>query len=73
MNLSRLVVIAACVLSACTSASKSTYDLVIAGGRVIDPESKLDGVRNIGIRGGRIEAISEQPLTGARDHRCEKG
>src|SRR6187551_1074872 len=66
MNLSRLVVIAACVLSACTSASKSTYDLVIAGGRVIDPESKLDGVRNVGIRGGRIEAISEQPLTGTR-------
>src|SRR6476661_8564575 len=66
MNLSRVVVIAACVLSACTSASKSTYDLVIAGGRVIDPESKLDGVRNVGIRGGRIEAISEEPLTGTR-------
>jgi N-acyl-D-aspartate/D-glutamate deacylase len=66
MSVSRLVVITACVLSACNSASRSTYDLVIANGRVIDPESKLDGVRNVGIRAGRIEAISEQPLTGSR-------
>ncbi len=42
------------------------YDLVIANGRVMDPESGLDGVRHVGIRGGRIEAVSEAPLTGAR-------
>ncbi len=42
------------------------YDLVIANGRVMDPESGLDGVRHVGIRGGRIEAVSETPLTGAR-------
>ena len=29
--------------------SQYTYDLVIAGGRVIDPETKLDAVRNVGI------------------------
>ncbi len=40
------------------------YDLVIAGGRVMDPETKLDAVRNIGIRAGKIAAISAQPLTG---------
>lgn len=39
------------------------YDLVIAGGRVMDPESGLNAVRDIGIRDGRIAAISEQPLT----------
>lgn len=42
------------------------YDLVVANGRVIDPESRLDGVRDVGIRGGRIEAISETPLQGTR-------
>jgi N-acyl-D-aspartate/D-glutamate deacylase len=41
-----------------------TYDLVLANGRVMDPESGLDAVRNIGLRGGRVAAISETPLTG---------
>jgi N-acyl-D-aspartate/D-glutamate deacylase len=40
------------------------FDLVIAGGRVIDPESGLDQIRNIGITGPTITAISAQPLTG---------
>ena len=40
------------------------FDLVIAGGRVIDPESGLDEIRNIGIRGRTIGAISAAPLTG---------
>ena len=42
------------------------YDLVIANGRVMDPESGLDAVRHVGIRGGSIAAISETPLAGAR-------
>jgi N-acyl-D-aspartate/D-glutamate deacylase len=41
-----------------------TYDLVIANGRVMDPESGLDGVRNIGIQGHKISAISAEPLRG---------
>ena len=40
------------------------FDLVIAGGLVIDPESGLDETRNIGIRGRTIGAISAAPLTG---------
>ncbi len=40
------------------------YDVVIAGGRVMDPESGLNAVRDIGIREGKVAAISEQPLTG---------
>lgn len=40
------------------------FDLVIANGRVIDPETGLDGVRSVGIRGGRIAAISSTPLRG---------
>jgi N-acyl-D-aspartate/D-glutamate deacylase len=40
------------------------YDVVIADGRVMDPESGLDAVRHIGIRDGKIAAISERPLNG---------
>jgi N-acyl-D-glutamate deacylase len=42
----------------------AAFDLVVANGRVIDPETGLDGVRSVGIRGGRIEAISRTPLRG---------
>jgi N-acyl-D-aspartate/D-glutamate deacylase len=42
----------------------ATHDVVIAGGRVIDPESGLDGVRWIGVQKGKITAISERPLEG---------
>src|SRR5882724_8570475 len=45
-------------------ASAQTYDLVIANGRVIDPETKLDAVRYVGISGGVIRAVSESALQG---------
>jgi dihydroorotase len=40
------------------------YDIVLANGRVMDPESGLDAVRNVGIRGGRIAAIGTAALLG---------
>ena len=40
------------------------YDLVIREGRIMDPESALDGVRNVGISGGRIAAVSTEALRG---------
>ena len=40
------------------------FDLVIANGRVVDPESGLDAVRNVGVRGGTIAAISPDRLEG---------
>lgn len=39
-------------------------DLVIQGGRVMDPASGLDAIRTVAIQGGRIVAISEQSLSG---------
>jgi N-acyl-D-aspartate/D-glutamate deacylase len=45
-------------------AHAQTYDLVIRGGRVIDPESRLDAVRNVGIMQGKIRAISPNALDG---------
>lgn len=40
------------------------YDTVISHGRVIDPETKLDAIRDVGIQGGKIAAVSETPLPG---------
>lgn len=40
------------------------YDLVLRGGRVMDPESDLDAAMNVGILGGTIAAVSEAPLEG---------
>jgi dihydroorotase len=40
------------------------FDLVLAGGRVMDPESGLDAVRHVGIRGSQIAAVSATPLAG---------
>ena len=40
------------------------YDLVIANGRVIDPASHTDAVRNLGINGRAIAAISDKALNG---------
>ena len=42
------------------------YDLVINGGRVIDPESGLDAQRNLGIVDGKIVAIGITPLSGRK-------
>ena len=44
--------------------SVSSYDIVIANGRVMDPETGLDAVRNVGITAGKIRAISVEPLNG---------
>ncbi len=44
--------------------AQETFDLVLAGGRVIDPEFGLDARRDVGIRDGRIAALSEAPLEG---------
>jgi N-acyl-D-aspartate/D-glutamate deacylase len=46
------------------SAFCADYSVVINHGRVMDPETGLDALRHIGIRGSRIEVISETPLRG---------
>ena len=49
-----------------TAFTQSTiiYDVVLKGGRVIDPETKLDAIRNVGILNNRIAQISSEPLQG---------
>jgi len=40
------------------------FEVVILHGRVMDPETSLDAVRNVGISGGKIREISEKELRG---------
>jgi Amidohydrolase family len=47
-----------------TAQSTIEYDIVLSGGRVIDPETKLDAIRNVGILNNRIAQISTEPLKG---------
>jgi N-acyl-D-aspartate/D-glutamate deacylase len=42
------------------------YDVVLEGGRVVDPETGIDAIRNVGIREGKIASISAAPLSGKR-------
>ena len=53
-------------LFASTSLFAQQYDVVLEGGRVMDPETGLDEVRNVGIRDGKIASISASPLSGQR-------
>ena len=40
------------------------YDVVILNGRVMDPETGFDGIRNVGVRDGRIVMITEESISG---------
>ncbi len=40
------------------------HDLVIAGGRLVDPGNEVDGTRHLGIDDGVVTTVSETPLTG---------
>ena len=61
--------VAALLLAGCNGATDGMneaptqeFDVVFEGARVIDPERRLDEVRSVGIRGGVIAALTEEPL-----------
>ncbi len=47
-----------------TTAGAQTYDVVIRGGHVMDPETGTDAVLNVGVQGARITTVTTEPLTG---------
>ncbi|MGB6222082.1 MAG: hypothetical protein WBG04_13715, partial [Haloferula sp.] len=51
-------------LLAVSSAFAQDYDVAILNGRVMDPETNFDGVRNVGVKDGKIVAITEDAITG---------
>ena len=62
MNLAVVVTGALCIPQ--IAAFAQDYDLVIRGGRVIDPETSLDARRNVGIRGKTIAAVTGDAISG---------
>ncbi len=42
------------------------FDIVLTNARAIDPETGLDAVRNIGLRGGSIAAVTTEAIKGKR-------
>jgi N-acyl-D-aspartate/D-glutamate deacylase len=55
----------ASLFTVCLAAqSGPTYDIVLRNGRVMDPASGLDGVRNVAISGGRIAVVAADALPG---------
>jgi N-acyl-D-aspartate/D-glutamate deacylase len=44
--------------------AQEPYDVAILGGRVMDPETNFDGIRNVGIKDGQIETITEAQIGG---------
>src|SRR5512134_2358330 len=66
MRIRPLLLFVAAIGGGCGVQPQVTYDLVVANGRVIDPETGLDATRHVGVTDGRIAAISETPLDGAR-------
>jgi dihydroorotase len=51
----------AAILARMPRASAATYDLVIKGGRVIDPSVGINAIGDVGIVGGRIAAVGNVP------------
>src|SRR3954462_5573128 len=46
----------------------ATFDLLLRGGRVIDPASGIDGLKDVAIRNGRIASVQSDILpTSAKD------
>ena len=55
---------AAFAVALAAAACSSPHDLVILGGRVMDPETGLDAPRNVGIRDGAVVALGEEAIAG---------
>jgi dihydroorotase len=53
-------------------AQRSTLDVVLVNGRVLDPETNLDAIRAVGIKAGRIASVSAS-IPAARDTVDVKG
>ena len=44
----------------------TTFDLLLRGGRVIDPASSVDGIKDVAIRNGKIAAIAVRAAASAQ-------
>lgn len=64
VSILRILVCSLFCLSCHAARQVSSHDLVLQNGRVIDPKTGLNAVRNVGILLGSIVRISTEPLQG---------
>ena len=65
MKKSIYVALTLIIFMSCTQNDNSTsYDVVILNGRVMDPETNFDAIRNVGIKDGIISTITEAEISG---------
>ncbi len=64
MTTTRHVLMVVFLVAATACETAAPYDVVLLGGRVMDPESSLDAVRNVGVRDGRVAEITEGTVVG---------
>jgi dihydroorotase len=53
-----IVVLLALVASPPLTARQDKFDLLLTGGHVIDPANEIDGIRDVGIRNGRVARVA---------------
>lgn len=58
------LIISICIAAISFAQNNTEYDIVLTGGRVIDPETKLDAIKNVGISDHKIAIISSKILKG---------
>ncbi|GAB6909726.1 exported hypothetical protein [Desulfosarcina cetonica] len=60
------------MLTMALPAMAKDYDLVINNGRVMDPETNLGQIANVGVKDGKIAVITEKKITGKEipPHEC---
>ena len=46
------------------AAATTSFDVVVLNGRVMDPETNFDAIRNVGVKDGRIALITEEEISG---------
>jgi hypothetical protein len=63
-QLAALILFAVMAVASPSQVVAQTYDVVINNGRVMDPETNFDGVRNVGVKDGRIVVITEDAISG---------
>jgi hypothetical protein len=67
LKFSKIIAAAALICGLMTGAHIAVaqdYDIVILNGRVMDPETNFDGVRNVGVKDGKIVIITEDAIKG---------
>jgi N-acyl-D-aspartate/D-glutamate deacylase len=62
--MSKQIVALICLALFSAIACAQQYDVVLEGGRIMDPETGTDAVRNVGIRDGKIVRVSSDALSG---------